>query len=72
MSIKMVTIYLREQYIHEANYENYQMDMLYGIFRTFAGKEANVPRYCELHEKTNQSSNDLNGKEILNELINAW
>lgn len=73
--------------MHETRYENYQMDMLYGILSAFAGKDAKIPRYNELQERIvantgkvtkqdvknrfSRHRKELNGAEILNELVNA-
>jgi len=80
-------IYIGEHYAHESRYENYQLDMLYLILNAFTEKDAKIPRYSELQEKalisntkvTKQSVKnrfsrrikELNGAEILDELINA-
>ena len=67
-----MVIYIKEQFIHETKYENYQMDMLHGILNAFAGKDVNIPRYSDIVSNRNDIQNELNGSEILKELIDAW
>lgn len=57
MHAKGLNIYIQEQYLHEMQYENYQMDMLRGIYASNLGKKAKLPpRYVEMIEKNKKAN----------------
>lgn len=68
MPPKIVNIYLTEKYKHETALENYITDMLWAPANSMVYKKCK--RYSELYTVNNEP--ELNGEEILNELLNAW
>lgn len=69
MPSSVVCIYLYEKYKHETRLENYITDMLWAPANGMQFK--NSKRYSEFNNKNNNEK-PLDGKEILNELVNAW
>jgi len=58
-----------EKYNHETQLENFVTDMLWALVNNM--RFQNNKRYCESNTNIN-AQKELNGKAILDELINAW
>lgn len=67
--VRMIPLYLIEKHMHETELTNYITDMLWAPANGM--KYKNIKRYSEIHAGK-ENNPELNGEDILNELINAW